>query len=434
MEKQSKLTKFMEDKFVPAAASIGGQRHLLALRDGIVMIMPLLILGSFAMIIIEFPIKAWADMMERTGWLGHSDIIVDATFGIMAIIAAFGVASSLAGSYKKKNGEAIDGIPAGIISVATFFIVTNAGRTEDVISDLIKSESFTLGLNAENLFVAMLFAIFTAEVYRLFIQKEWVIKLPESVPLAISRQFSALLPGLAIFAISWLGIAVPMTYSGYHTISAFLNEGLFSWMKDIGLSYPITMLAAFLEHLMWSFGLHGSAIVIFPFFEPLWLSVSDGNLSSIITWTFYENGVWIGGSGATLPVVIYMLVFAKSKLLKEVGKVAIGPGIFNINEPVTFGLPVVLNPVLMIPYIVSPLVITTIMYFGTLWKIFPVLDKIVPWTTPIFVSGFLAATGGLFDKIMAVVAQLLCFVVAYLIWLPFIRSWDNVCKKREAGI
>jgi len=433
MEKQSKLQKFMEEKFVPAAATIGGQRHLLALRDGIVMIMPLLILGSFAMIIIEFPIDAWTELMENTGWMGHSDIIVGATFGIMAIIAAFGVASSLAGSYKKKNGEAIDGIPAGIISVATFFIVTNAARTEDVIAGLIEADGFTLGLDAENLFVAMLFAIITAEIYRLFVQKEWVIKLPESVPVAISRQFSALLPGLAIFGLSWLCIAVPMTYSGYITFSAWLNEGLFSWLKNVGVSYPFTMLGSFLEHLLWSFGLHGSAIVIFPFFEPLWVSVSDGNISSIITWTFYENGVWIGGSGATLPVVVYMLVFAKSKLLKDVGKVAIGPGIFNINEPVTFGLPVVLNPVLMIPYILSPLVITTIMYFGTLLKIFPVLDKIVPWTTPIFVSGFLGASGGIIERIMAVVAQLLCFVVAYLIWLPFIRAWDNVCVKREAG-
>ena len=417
-KKQSKLTTFMEEKFVPVAASIGGQRHLLALRDGIVMIMPLLILGAFAMIVIDFPVPAWIEFMEATGWSwgGKIDIIIDATFGIMAVVAAYGVASSLAGSYKKKNGEAIDGVPAGILAIATFFVITQGD-----------------GMSSEYLFVAMLFAILTAEVYRLFIQKGWVIKLPESVPTAVARQFTALLPGLVILGVSWLFIAVPMSYTESGTISAWLNGGLFSWLAGVGLSYPFMMLGSFLEHLLWTFGLHGSAIIIFPFFEPLWVTSTYVGTSSIFTWAFYENNVWLGGSGATLSVVVYMLVFAKSKLLKDVGKVAIGPGLFNINEPVTFGLPVVLNPILMIPYIISPLVIVTIMYIGTSIGLFPIMDKIVPWTTPVFISGFLAASGGIGSRLMAVVAQAICFLASFFIWLPFIRAWDNINLKREAG-
>lgn len=417
-KKQSKVTEFMEEKFVPVAAAIGGQRHLLALRDGIVMIMPLLILGAFAMIVIDFPVPAWISLMEETGWSwdGHIDIIINATFGIMAVVAAYGVASSLAGSYKKKNGEAVDGVPAGILSIATYFVITQGD-----------------GMGSENLFVAMLFAIATAEIYRLFIQKEWVIKLPDSVPTAVSRQFTALLPGLAVLGFAWLFIAVPMSYTEHHTISTWLNEGLFSWMAGVGLSYPFMMLGSFLEHLLWTFGLHGSAIIIFPFFEPLWVTSTYVGTTSIFTWAFYENNVWLGGSGATLPVVVYMLLFAKSKLLKDVGKVAIGPGLFNINEPVTFGLPVVLNPILMIPYIVTPLVIVTIMYIGTSVGLFPIMDKIVPWTTPIFISGFLAASGGIGSRLMAVVAQVICFGASFIIWLPFIRAWDNINLRREAG-
>ena len=418
-KKQSKLATFMEDRFVPAAARIGGQRHLLALRDGIVMIMPLVILASFALIVLEFPIDSWVNFLENHGWSGDGskeDILINATFGIIALVASFGVANSLASSYKKKNGEAIDGIPAGILSMATFFIISQGA-----------------GTNSEHLFVAMIFAILTAEVYRLFVQKEWVIKMPDSVPAAISRQFTALLPGLVIFAVAWLAIAVPMSYTSVGTIDAWLNEKLFSWLVRIGLSYPAMMLGSFLEHLLWSFGLHGSAIVIFPFFEPLWLTSTFAGTKAIITWPFYENNVWIGGSGATLPVVLYMLIFAKSELLKAVGKVAIGPGIFNINEPVTFGLPVVLNPVLIIPYIISPLVLVTIMYIGTSIGIFPIMDKMVPWTTPIFISGFLAASGGIGSRLLSVLAQVICFVVSFLIWLPFIRSWDRICLKQETG-
>ncbi|MDR2869879.1 MAG: PTS transporter subunit EIIC [Deferribacteraceae bacterium] len=415
--KGSKISAFMEETFVPIAASIGGQRHLLALRDGIVMIMPLLILGSFAMIVIEFPVPAWSEYMVSAGWGGdgYLSILMNATFGITAIVAAYGVANSLAASYKRKNGDAIDGVPAGILAIATFFIVNQDGGTDSA-----------------NLFVAMLFAIITAEIYRTFIQREWVIKLPPSVPAAVSRQFTALLPGLVILGGSWLFIAVPLSNTESATISAWLNNGLFASLAGIGLSYPAMMLGSFLEHLLWSFGLHGSAIIIFPFFEPLWVtSTAEG--TSIFTWAFYENNVWMGGSGATLPVVVYMLIFAKSKLLKGVSKVAIAPGIFNINEPVVFGLPIVLNPMLMIPYILSPLAIVTVMYIGTSLGIFPILDKIVPWTTPVFISGFLAASGGIGSRLMAVFAQLICFMVSFLIWLPFIRAWDRINLRREAG-
>lgn len=419
-ERKSKLAAFMEDKFVPVAAKIGSQRHLLALRDGVVMIMPLLILGSFAMIVIDFPVPAWTDLMTKIGWYWDGphgiDIIINATFGIMAVIAAFGVAMSLAKSYKKKDGTPIDGVPAGILSIAVFFILVQSGS-----------------MDAQNLFVAMAGAIATAEIYRVFIQKGWTIKLPDSVPEAIARQFTALLPGLAILGGAWLLLAAPLSYTSYGTLANFLNEGLFSWLSKVGLSYPFVLFGTFLEHLLWTFGLHGSAIVIFPFFEPLFLSVSSGEITSIITWAFYENCIWIGGSGATLSVVVYMLIFAKSKLLKDIGKIAIGPGLFNINEPVTFGLPIVLNPMLMIPYIVTPMVLVTIMYFGTVWGIFPVLDKIPPWTTPIFISGFLAAAGDIGARLMAVLAQLICFVVSFIIYLPFIRAWDVVNVKREKG-
>jgi PTS system cellobiose-specific IIC component len=421
MEKQSGLTKFMEEKFVPAAAAIGGQRHLMALRDGIVMIMPLLLLGSFAMIILDFPIESWTNMVTEAGWGwdGHLDTIVETTFGISALVAAFGVSSSLAGSYKKKNGQLIDGTPAGIMAIASFFIV-NYG---------IISEGG--GTGNEFLFVGMLFGIFTGEVYRLFVQKDWVIKLPDSVPAAISRQFTALMPGLVVLGFSWLAIAIPFAGTEYGTISIWLNEGIFGALIKGGLSYPVTMFAAFIEHLLWSFGLHGSAIVIFPFFEPLWTIATTPDTKEIFTWAFYENSVWIGGSGATLPVVIYMLLLAKSKLLKDIGKIAIGPGLFNINEPVTFGLPVVLNPMLMIPYILSPMIIITILYFGTAAGLFPILDKMVPWTTPIFISGFLASSGGMGERIMAVVSQVIAFTAAGLIWFPFIRAWDNINVKLE---
>lgn len=207
-------------------------------------------------------------------------------------------------------------------------------------------------------------------------------------------------------------------------------------LKHSAASIPFvkpTLVVCFFEHLLWSFGLHGSAIIVFPSFEPLWIMNMAENLSAgaqnIVTFTFYENGAWMGGSGATLPVVVYMLVFAKSKLLKNVGKVGIAPGLFNINEPVTFGLPIVLNPILMIPYILSPMAAMSVQYLGTAVGLFPLCNNMVPWTCPVLISGFLT-TG----SVMGVVAQLCGLAVSFLIWLPFIRVWDQKCYQDELAV
>jgi len=183
------------------------------------------------------------------------------------------------------------------------------------------------------------------------------------------------------------------------------------------------------EHLLWSVGVHGSSIVIWSIFEPMMIQNTAENLQGahhIVTQTFYECGIWIGGSGATLPAVIWMLIFAKSKLCKQIGRIAIGPGIFNINEPFTFGMPVVLNPFLMIPFILAPVAVMTVEYVGTAIGVFPYCNYILNWTMPFFISGFLT-TGSLMGLVMHVVL----FVVAFIIWLPFVRIWDERCYKEE---
>lgn len=417
---------FLEEKFVPVAAKIGGQRHLLALRDGIVMVMPLLIIGAFSMIIAEFPLEAYTNFMARIfgeNWTAFEGVIMNATYGIVALVACFGVASSLVNSY------GIDGLPAGIISLASFFVVNIIGEYLDGSESVSAWAQNTF--TAEFLFTALIVALVTGEIYRHLVQKNVVIKLPKSVPPAISRQFTALIPcaiNIVFFSLVRLLFAVTPFESFPNFIATIIRDPL----VHLGTSYPGTLVAVLVEHLLWSLGLHGSSIIIFPIFEPLWLianaenvaAISQGlsRLPHIVTFTFYENGVWLGGSGATLPVVFYMLVFARSKLLKQVGRIGIVPGLFNINEPVTFGLPVVLNPFLIIPYILAPVVILTIQYVGTAIGIFPYCTgAMIPWTTPYFISGFLM-TGG---KFMGLVMNIITFAAAFFVWLPFIKIWDD---------
>lgn len=411
-------SNFIEEKFMPAAAKIGNQRHLIALRDGIVMVMPLLILGAFAMIIAEFPSQAYLDFMARTfgeNWTAFEGIIMNATYGIVAIVACFGVCNSLVTSY------GIDGTPAGIISLSAFFTINlvSVFETADGAVEAWLTNTFT----AEYLFTALVVALISGEIYRLLVQKNVTIKLPASVPPAVSRQFTALVPGVIII-LFFLVIRALFTLTAWGSFPVFISQVISTPLRGAGTSFIGTTIGCIVEHILWSLGLHGSSIVIFPIFEPMWVMNLQENItgiaSHIVTQPFYENGIWIGGSGCTLPVVVYMLVFAKSKLLKQVGKLGIGPGLFNINEPVTFGLPIVLNPILMIPFILTPVAVLAVQYFGTVIGLFPLCNYMVPWTTPVFISGFLM-TG----SFMGVVAQIVSFVVAFFIWLPFIRAWDK---------
>ena len=188
---------FMEEKFLPVAARLGGQRHLLALRDGVVMVMPLLILGAFSMIIAEFPVEAFLNFMAGVfgeNWNAFEGVIINATYGISAIVACFGVASSLVNSY----GE--NGTPAGIIAMAAFFAVVVPTALTNADGEAV--DAWIAGsLDATLLFTALLTALIVGEIYRFLVQKNFTIKLPDSVPKAVSAQFTALLPGTVIIVL-----------------------------------------------------------------------------------------------------------------------------------------------------------------------------------------------------------------------------------------
>lgn len=422
-------SKFFEKKFLPIASKIGNQRHLLALRDGIMFAMPLMIIGSFFIIVAWLEADWYQNFMSKVfgeNWNAFGDIVYNGSMGIIALVAVFGVAYSLASSYKvdKKN---IDGVPAGVLALASYLIVNIMSTFKDGKESVSAWSPDLFG--AQYLFVGLIVAIVTAEIYRYFLQKKIIITLPDTVPPTVSRSFTALIPGFVII-LFFLLVRYGFSHTGWGDFATFVHKVVTQPFTILGSTYIGTLVACLMEHLLWSFGIHGSSIIT-SVMEPIWITNADANLAAvkagkelphIITYTFYENGIWMGGSGATLPVAIYMTFLAKSKLLKKVGRLAIGPSIFNVNEPIMFGVPIVLNPFLMIPYILAPVAVLTVTYFGTAMGIFPhTTGTIIPWTTPYFISGYLM-TGG---KLMGVVMQLVAFAVASSIWFPFIRLWDK---------
>lgn len=432
----SKVNQFVEEKVMVFAGKVANQRHLQAIRDGLILSMPLIIIGSLFLIIGFLPIPGYEEFMAKTfgdAWLDKLLYPVGATFDIMSLFTAFGVAYRLAEKYE------VDALSAGAISLAAFFLATP--YVVEFTPEGAK-EAFQVGgviptalTGSQGLFVALVLAIISTEIYRFIIKKNLVIKMPPGVPPAVSRSFVALIPGLAVITLVWFArLGIEMT--SFESLHSVIKEILGKPLHALGGSYIGTLIAALLIVLLWSCGLHGDNIVG-SVMDPIWLANMDANriafqageeLPNIFTSQFFSIFMNMGGSGTTLALVGCMFFFARSKQMKQLGKLAAPSSIFNINEPVIFGTPIVLNPVLLVPFILTPIVTVTISYVAMKTGLVAKPAGIaVPWTMPPIIGGYLA-TGG---KISGAILQLVNIVVSFFIYLPFFKVWDNQKLKEE---
>ncbi|MBO8163764.1 MAG: PTS cellobiose transporter subunit IIC [Brevibacillus sp.] len=431
---------FLERRVLPVAGRIAEQKHLQAIRDGIILAMPLLIIGSLFLIIGFLPIPGYDEFMGGVfgeQWRTKLLYPVNATFDIMALIVSFGVSYRLAEKYK------VDALSAGAISVASFLLATPNFTmfTPEGAAAAVQVGGVLpmMYLGSQGLFVAMLLAVISTEIYRKIIQKNIVFRMPDGVPPAVSRSFVALIPAFVVLLVVWL-LRIVIENTSFESIHNIVSTVLAGPLNMLGGTLFGAIVAVLLVHLLWSVGIHGAAIVG-GIMGPIWLTLMDQNrmvfqqnpnadLPNVITQQFFDLWIYAGGSGATLSLVILMLFRARSEQMKSIGRLSIGPGIFNINEPVTFGMPIVMNPLLVIPFVLAPITLVIISYLAMSFGLVAKPSGLaVPWTTPPIISGYLA-TGG---KISGSVLQLVNFVVSLLIYYPFFRLWDRQKLQEEQG-
>ncbi|HFD0859628.1 TPA: PTS sugar transporter subunit IIC [Enterococcus faecium] len=414
-----KLMKWVEEKLVPPMAKIGTQRHLLAIRNGVVSTLSLILIGTFFMVFINLPFPGWNEFIAP-----YSATIVlpfRITMGLMAIYATFVMGSDLAKSY------GLDSVTGGILSLGTFFML-------QVPVNVLTPEEAPLGwvlpmssLGASGMFAGILSMIFAVEVYRFFKKRNITIKMPEQVPPAVARSFEALIPGAVILTTTWLIRSV----AGFDVNAALLS--LFEPLTNIlGNNLLGVLLPMFLIHLLWSFGIHGMSIVG-AVVRPMWLIMLDENAKALADGTaatklpyiapeqFYQWTVTIGGAGATIVVLVLFLFFCKSKFLKEVGRFSIIPGIFNINEPMIFGAPMMLNPYMFIPFNLVPLVLTIVSYFAVKLEMVNGFTVLPTWTLPAPIGGYLSAGNDWRVVVLIVINTLIAFIIYY----PFVKAYDK---------
>lgn len=417
------LMTFLEEKIQPIGMKVGSQKHLLAVRDGLVLSMPLIIVGSIFLVLSSLPIPGYSELVAKVfgeNWTSNMSFVVNATFGVMALISSFGIASSLVRSYRQ------DGNTAGMISLCSFLLVTPL--TADQGIDMAY-------MGSKGLFVAIIIGLLVGEIYRKMVESNIIIKLPEGVPPAVSRSFVALIPASVCLTLFWI-IRLVISSLGLGNIHELIGSVLGAPLAFVGGGFFGGLVAVFVTGLFWSVGILGWDIVQ-SVLNPLWLQMLDENrmafqsgveIPHIINTTFFNVFVWMGGSGSLIGLAILLMFFSKSKQNKELGKLGFPPNLFNISEPIMFGFPVVMNPLILIPFMLCPMVIYIISYTamasGLVAKTAGIL---VPWTMPPILGGYLA-TGG---HISGAILQLVCLLVSILIYYPFFRLIDNQSYKNE---
>jgi PTS system cellobiose-specific IIC component len=430
----SKRMDSLENKLMPVADKFANNRYLLAIRDGFMLTMPLLIIGSIFMLLAYLPITGYDAFMARVfgeNWMDFFSVAYNTTMSIMTIFVIIGISGSLSDYYK------LERLNTAVISLVAFFILTPfvTSFTPEGMDQTFKVTGIipTEWIGAKGLFVGMLTAILSTEIVKWVTKKGWVIKMPAGVPPTVGKAFSSLIPA-AITIIIFDIIRLIFAFTPFETIHNFIYSILQVPLTSLGDTLGAALIANSFVGLFWIFGIHGADIVQ-SVMNPIWIALATENLAAyqagselphIITQQFNQIYLWMGGSGATLGLCIAMLFVCKSQQCKKLGKLSIFPGIFNINEPIVFGLPIVLNPMMIIPFIITPLVLCLLCYGSMAIGLVPRPNGVlIPWTTPPIIGGFLC--GGIRGALL----QFVGLIISFFIYLPFIKTVDKQYLEQE---
>ncbi|MRI82353.1 PTS sugar transporter subunit IIC [Aerococcaceae bacterium DSM 109653] len=448
------------EKFMEVSGRIGSQRHLGAIRDAFIAAMPITMAGSIAVLLNVF----LRDVPVNLGWDGFASAmapiveingyVYGGTIAVMAMFFAFSLGSNLAESY------GVNSLAGGLISFASF--ITVIPQTLNFTTDLTGVDSTTLSalsnfglsvtsstdaaslttsgsgvlglsyLGATGLFSALIIGMISTMIYSFLMNKNITIKMPDTVPPAVTKAFAAIIPGTVAIYVSAIIGYLAYTVTGLpltDLISQYIQQPLMGLSQGLGSVIFLT----FLVQLFWFFGLHGHNVLA-PIMDGVYGAALNENTAvyeetrdiAQLPWDWtrgsFDAYAQMGGSGATLALIIGILWMSKREDHRTIAKLSAPMGTFNINEPVVFGMPIVLNPQFAIPWLITPPILATIAYLATSWGLVPPVFLAVPWITPPGLYAYLATGGSLAAGLLSIFN----IVVAFFIYLPFVLMSNRV--------
>jgi PTS system cellobiose-specific IIC component len=411
----NQATGFLNKYVVPPLTVVSENTYMKAIRAGMVAIVPLTIIGGFFMIVAYMPIPGWEDWVEP--YLPLLEIPYKATFGLLSIFVCFSIAYNLGKEFEQE--AAVSGSMATLI-----FLMIQIDITSEELA-------FTEGsLDSGGLFTAILIALIVARVQKFFTDKSLVIKLPDNVPSVVYESFASLIPLFFLVLVFWL-----IRFVLGVDINGLMETALSPLVVGLD-TLPGILLYTFLVTLLWSVGINGDnamdAIV-----APIFLLYLGANVEAmtqgeplpyVTALGFFTTFVNVGGTGATIALAL-ILLNSKEPSLRKVSRVSMPTQIFQINEPIFFGIPIVLNPLLMIPYVLSAMALTTGTYLLMYWQVIQRPFVPVPWTTPPIIGHYLVSGGDW----KAAVWGVMSIFIAMAIYYPFAKILERQRLQEEAS-
>ena len=391
--------------------AIGENRYMQAIRNGMMMIIPFVIIGSIFTVISSFPSESWMKVIEP--YVDMINVGNTMTFGMISLIAVAGIAYHMALMSK------IDPIGTAVTALIGFLVLQVNTSDYSVMTD---------NFGASGLFTAIAVSLLAAETISFFYRRNITIKMPKGVPTYVSDSFTVIIPALVFIVLLWV-IRVFFNFD----VNLLMEKLLSPLVFGLG-TLPGVLFLTLLTTLVWVCGINGDNVLAGIVYPVMLGYLADNSAAfaagetvpHITAYGFFYFNLWLGGTGATVGLVMLMMR-SRSKTYRSLGKICAPPTIFNINEPLVFGFPIMLNPMVLVPYILTPLILQTItyglMYFGLIGKVVVA----IPWTTPPLLSGYLA-TGG---DWRAVLWQAVALVISVCVYYPFFKASEKSKLKEE---
>jgi cellobiose PTS system EIIC component len=409
----NQAASILNKRVVPFLTALSENTYLSAIRAGMVSVVPLTIIGGVFMIVAFFPLPGWDKIIAP--YVQLLQVPVTATFGLLAVFVCFTIGFDLGQRLKQ------EAIVSATIATVVFLM----------LQIQIKDLTFSMeGLGSKGLFTAIIIALISVRVQKFFTDKGVVIKLPANVPPIVYESFLSLSPLFFLVLTFWLiGFVLGVDIN-------YLVQNAFKPLVFALNTLPGILTYAFLVTMLWSVGINGDNAMD-AFVAPIFLQYLTANVNAttahqplpyITANGFFTTFVNVGGTGATIALALIMWN-SKEPGFRKVSRISLPTQIFQINEPIFFGFPIVLNPIFMIPYVLNALILTAgtylLMYFNVIHK--PFVN--IPWTTPPIFGHYLVSGGDW----KAAVWGAISIGIAMLVYLPFAKAAERQRLKAEAA-
>ncbi|MEB7428773.1 PTS transporter subunit EIIC [Enterococcus lactis] len=418
------MKEWLDRAFLPMITSVVNLRPLTALRNGMTYTIPIIIAGSLFFLFAHFPVDYIAQWIDKTGFSMYFTQVYQAMFDVIAFWIVFAIA------YAYAKEENIDRLPVGMTALSAYLLLIQPLNVQGEIDNIWTGGEGILGAVATGLLIGWGYARLAR------FAKGWRQrgKIPENV----WQSFTSLIPILAIVIFTLIGSAVFQQLFGMTVIQGIWTYVQLPIQSLIDTLFGVLLLGFFVPFL-WLFGLHGSAMVnglVSPILQANSLANAEilasgkeltvANGGHIVTQQFLDQFMTVTGAGLTLGAVFFMMFFAKSRKYRELGKLSLLPAFFNINESIIFSTPIVMNPMMAVPFIFAPILSGLITYSALYFGFVPLFTAVqVPWTTPPILSGFLV--GG----VPAAILQGIVLAISFFIYFPFFKKIDSANFKKE---